>query len=281
MSVPPDWPNRAASRTVTAPPHRWHVQDLGEGPTVLLIHGAGASTHSWRGVMAALDGTRRVAVDLPAQGFTRAGDRNRLGLAAMTADLAAMLDQEGIVPDLIVGHSAGAAIAMRLALDLGQPPAGVVGVNAALARFPGPAAVVFPAMARAMAFNPLSGAVISRLIGSRTGVRGFVEGTGSRIDAEGLELYRRLVSRSDHVDGTLAMMAQWELGELLPDLPRVPAPVLFLTGARDRSVPESTSIDAARRIPGARHASRPDLGHLLHEEDPVWAAERIREMLPR
>ncbi len=280
MSVPPDWPHAEASRSVAAPPHRWHVQDVGTGPTVLMIHGAGASTHSWRNVVTALEGTRRVAVDLPGQGFTRIGDRNRLGLAATAADLADLLRQEEITPDLIVGHSAGAAVALRLALDLDTAPGAVIGVNAALARFPGPAAIVFPAMARAMAFNPLSGTVISRLIGSRPGVRGFVEGTGSRIDAAGLELYRRLVSRPDHVDGTLAMMAQWDLGELLPELDRISKPVLLLTGGRDRSVPERTSIDAARRIPGARHMSRPDLGHLLHEEDPAWAADRIREMLP-
>ena len=36
------------SRFVEAAGLRWHVQILGNGPTLLLVHGTGASTHSWR-----------------------------------------------------------------------------------------------------------------------------------------------------------------------------------------------------------------------------------------
>jgi len=45
-----DWPNRAASRKLRAGGVDWHVQILGRGPTLLLLHGTGASTHSWRDV---------------------------------------------------------------------------------------------------------------------------------------------------------------------------------------------------------------------------------------
>ena len=34
-----DWPNRAASRFVDAGQLRWHVQVMGEGPVLLLLHG--------------------------------------------------------------------------------------------------------------------------------------------------------------------------------------------------------------------------------------------------
>ena len=46
----PDWPHAALSVRMDYRPHRWHVQQAGSGPTVLLIHGAGGATHSWRGV---------------------------------------------------------------------------------------------------------------------------------------------------------------------------------------------------------------------------------------
>jgi magnesium chelatase accessory protein len=46
-----DWPNREASRFVDAAGMRWHVQVMGQGPVLLLLHGTGASTHSWRDVM--------------------------------------------------------------------------------------------------------------------------------------------------------------------------------------------------------------------------------------
>ncbi len=46
------WPNSGASRFVTAAGIRWHVQQMGSGPALLLVHGTGASTHSWREVLA-------------------------------------------------------------------------------------------------------------------------------------------------------------------------------------------------------------------------------------
>ena len=46
-----DWPNRTASRFVSAAGIVWHVQVAGEGPALLLLHGTGAATHSWAGVL--------------------------------------------------------------------------------------------------------------------------------------------------------------------------------------------------------------------------------------
>ncbi len=66
-----DWPNREASRFVTAGGLTWHVQEAGEGPVLLLVHGTGAATHSWRGLMPLLARDFRViAPDLPGHGFT-------------------------------------------------------------------------------------------------------------------------------------------------------------------------------------------------------------------
>ena len=47
-----DWPHRAASRFVDAAGLRWHLQEFGapQAPGLLLLHGTGAATHSWRGL---------------------------------------------------------------------------------------------------------------------------------------------------------------------------------------------------------------------------------------
>ena len=59
------------SRQVMHRPHRWHIQEAGKGPLLLLIHGAGGATHSFRSLFPLLAQTSRVvAVDLPGQGFT-------------------------------------------------------------------------------------------------------------------------------------------------------------------------------------------------------------------
>ncbi len=81
-------------------------------------------------------------------------------------------------------------------------------------------------------------------------MRRVIASTGSTLDATGLDLYRRLLTDSGHLDATLCMMANWSLPEVLPDLPRIGAPTLFLAGANDRAVPPETSLRAARRVPG-------------------------------
>ena len=46
-----------------------------------------------------------------------------------------------------------------------------------------------------------------------------IEGTGSVLDAEGLELYARLFRTRRHVAAAVGMMANWDLLALKRDLP--------------------------------------------------------------
>jgi magnesium chelatase accessory protein len=75
-----NWPFRDASRMVRVGRLDWHVQSLGdpEAPVALLVHGTGAATHSFRGLIPLLSGHYRViAMDLPGHGFT-CGARRRI-----------------------------------------------------------------------------------------------------------------------------------------------------------------------------------------------------------
>jgi magnesium chelatase accessory protein len=280
VRVPMGWPLREVSRAIHVRPHLWHVQVTGAGPTLLLLHGAGGATQSWRGLAPLLSPAFRLILpDLPGQGFTRLGDRSRSGLDAMAGDLAALLEDQGWRPDAVIGHSAGAALALRLAEILPEPPRAVVGLNAALGRFDGLQGVLFPALARLLALNPLVPQVFARLAGGEVQVRRLLDATGSAIDAEGLRLYRRLVSDPAHVDGTLAMMAQWQLDGLLARLPEIRLPVLLVVGTRDRAVPPAVSREAAARLPQAEVAELAGLGHLMHEEAPAAVAQILRPFL--
>jgi magnesium chelatase accessory protein len=273
------WPLASYSRMVLCRPHRWHVQVAGRGPTLLLIHGAGGATQSWRGLFPLLATDHHVvAVDLPGQGFTQLGARGRCGLDPMAEDLAALLSREGWRPSAIVGHSAGAAIALRLAeLGAGDPPA-VIGINAALANFRGVAGWLFPMLARMLALSPFTADLFAGTM-TESAVRSLIRATGSRLDDEGIALYLRLARDRAHVDATLAMMAQWRLEGLLARLPAIAAPVTLIAGAGDLAVPPETSEAAARRIPAARMVTIPALGHLAHEEEPVLIAAEIRRAL--
>ena len=65
------WLNVAICAAVARGPIRWHVQRMGAGPALLLLHGTGAATHSWRALAPLLaEHFTVVAPDLPGHGFT-------------------------------------------------------------------------------------------------------------------------------------------------------------------------------------------------------------------
>ncbi|MDJ0825346.1 MAG: alpha/beta fold hydrolase [Rhodobacter sp.] len=277
---PQDWPNRPASRRVYCPPHRWHVQEDGEGKTLLLLHGAGGATQTWRGLFPLLAKRYHVvAPDLPAQGFTQLGTRQRRGLDEMSEDLVQLCEQEQWRPYAIVGHSAGAAISLRLSELLTPKPRAIVGLNAALGEFDGVAGVLFPFLAKGFSAVPFAPDVLSRLIGTKRRVTQMLNATGSQIGANGLRSYMRLVRDPAHVKGTLLMMAQWRLKPLLSRLDHLDTPTLFLVGGNDQTVRPDISRNAAERMPNAVVKEFPGLGHLAHEEAPGDTADEIHRFV--
>ncbi len=273
-----DWPMRPASRFVEAAGLRWHVQTLGRGPVALLLHGTGGASFSWRGVAPLLAERFTVVIpDLPGHGFSAPAPTGGAGLPGMATGVAALLGALGLRPAALVGHSAGAAVAARMALDGLSAP--VVSFNGAFLPFKGLAGVLFPPMAKLLALNPLAPRAMA--LGARAMTAGLLDAMGPGVDAEGRALYRRMFENSGHVSGALAMMAAWDLASLARDLPRLPGPLELVVGEADRAVPPADARTVARRAPGARLRLLAGLGHLAHEERPDLAAAIVAEVHAR
>lgn len=273
-----DWPNREHSRFVEVGRVRWHVQVMGHGPVMLLLHGTGAATHSWRDVAPLLaEHFTVVAPDLPGHGFTTGRPVGGLSMPAMARAAGELLRSMNVEPDIIVGHSAGAAIALRMALDGLASPRRIVGIGSALLPFPGLAAKLFPAMARMLFVNPFAPHLMAGMA-RRSGETGrfLLRSTGSRIDAAGVGFYERLMTNSKHVEGAITMMANWDLEALKRDLPRVQVPLLLVHGEGDGAIPLSAAREATALIPWATLVPLAGLGHLAHEERPDEVADLIR-----
>ncbi len=274
------WPMAEHSRFVLHRPHRWHIQEAGKGPTLLLLHGAGGATQSWRGLFPLLARDHHViALDLPGQGFSQSGARHRLGLKGMAQDLAALITSEGWKIDAVIGHSAGVALALELASYADLREAKIIGINGALSTFKGVAGFLFPKMAKLLAAAPFTADLFAATASSPQNVARLILNTGSTLTQGDLSFYQRLVRDRSHVDGTLAMMAQWDLDPLLNTLPRMQIPALLLAGENDRAVPPDTSRKAAAQMQNAAFQMIPKLGHLMHEEDPALIAQEITAFL--
>ncbi len=321
-----DWPHREASQFVEAGGLRWHVQRWPAPPhavleglrqaqsertkeallssvqpdplttarpepveglrLALLLHGTGASTHSWRDLAPLLSQRFRVlAVDLPGHAFTgmpAAGtSAPQLSLPGMAQAVAQLLTALGEQPALIVGHSAGAAVAVRMALDGLASPQLIVGLNAALLPLRGLAGQVFSPVAKLMAGSAWVPKLFARHASDPSVARRLLESTGSQLDQRGLALYGRLVSNAGHAAGALAMMANWDLQTLADDLHRMHTPLALVVGMQDRTVRPSQA-DRVVGLLAAGHTTSitrlPGLGHLAHEEQPVEVAALIERL---
>jgi magnesium chelatase accessory protein len=265
-ALPSDWPFKAQSSLVSTGRQRFWTIDTGpkDAPTLLLLHGTGASGHSFARTIPGLAQSYRVITpDLPGHGCSP-GFSGRLGLDAMAQDLWTLCDTLQVQPQAIIGHSAGAAIGLRMA-EL-RPVPQVIGLNAALGEFDGAAAFLFPIIAKGLATLPFASSAITAFFGRPGTVERILTGTGSPLDPAGRAMYLRLVRDPDHVTGALGMMADWRLQGLLSRLPQTKTQVTLIASDGDRAVLAQVSIDAAKRIPGARLHLLPKLGHLAHEE---------------
>ena len=277
-----DWPNREASRFIQTGGLRWHVQVMGQGPVVLLVHGTGSATHSWRGVAPALAAHYTVvAPDLPGHGFT-ATPSNPSGftLPGVAQGIAALLRKLDLSPALSVGHSAGAAVAIRLCLDGTTTPAAVVSLNGALLPFPGMTNDFLGPVARLLAGSRIAAQAVTLFAGSRPSVDRLLRSTGSRIDPEGARLYARLVGNAVHVHGALALMANWDLRPLVRDLPTLAPRLLRVAGGNDGMVPPHEAYRVRALLSTAEVVPLRGLGHLAHEERPDDIVALLERTLP-
>ncbi len=215
-----DWPHRAESRFVEAAGLRWHVQEFGrpDAPELLLLHGTGAATHSWRGLAPLLAADFHVtAPDLPGHGFTDPLPDSELSLPGMARAVAGLMAALGRPPVLAAGHSRARPCWRGCASTAPSRPGCSRPSTAPWPRCGGgePAVPQHGADAVPEPVHPED----LRLDGRPRGGQAADRGDGSRLDPQGVELYRRLFARSGHVRGALGMMANWDLESLHRALP--------------------------------------------------------------
>ncbi|MGI5132892.1 alpha/beta fold hydrolase [Pseudonocardia sp. CA-107938] len=248
-----------------------HVERGGRsGPSVLLLHGSGASAAVWAPVLGALArrglGLRWITVDLPGHG--RSAPLPEYDHRSCAAAVAAAVAPDRYV-DLVIGHSLGGLVALALAdgtfgVRVGAVTAMAMKVRWTPEELAGRAALaakprrVFPDRdAAAERFARVSGLAAIAEADLATGIRAVDGGFALAADPR--------VSAAPPVSGV-------ELAEVVA---RAAAPVRLVCGSADPAVrPTDMSMTLGRPVqvvPGA--------GHNLHLELPAVVVGVIESQL--
>jgi non-heme chloroperoxidase len=236
------------------------------GCPVLFLHGITDSCRSFGPVLAHLPGS--VHAIAPSQrGHGNASLPETYRLVDFATDLAAFMDELGLERAIVVGHSMGASVAQRFALDHPERVGGLIlaGAFAALRR--NPDLVAFGETEVMQLKDPVD----------PTFVRAFQESTLARPIPE--PMLNLFVAESLKVPACVWRAAWAGLmdADLTPELSRISAPTLLVWGNKDTMALWSEQHSIVRAVPDARCETFLGAGHALHWEEPARFATLVAD----
>ncbi len=254
---------------------RLHLRDTGPrtAPVLLLLHGLGASLHTWEPWARALDSTYRVVrFDFPGHGLSAAdtdySDARTIRLVG------ALLDTLGVAKATVIGNSMGGRIAWRFAA---AHPARVEKL-----------VLMAPDGFASPGFEYDTPADVPAVLGVMRWVlpRPMLKANLAPAYADRAQLADSVVSRyydlmlaPGNRDALFARMQQTMLTDPVPFLRTITAPTLLVWGERDQMIPVSNAQDYLKVMPHARLVTLRALGHLPFEEAPARALVPVRAFL--
>jgi pimeloyl-ACP methyl ester carboxylesterase len=255
---------------VTIAGERLHLRDSGRDgagrdlPAVIMLHGFGASLHTWDAWTASLSGRYRVIrYDLPGFGLSPPRASGDYSLAADIAQLGAVMDSLGLARATLIGSSMGGKIAWHFAARFPGRVEKLVLISPDGFAQPGQRYGEAPRVGLALGLmtmflpKPLLRANLAPAYADPT-----------RLTDAIVTRYQDMMLAPGARRAMIARLRQSVLEDPAALLPKVTMPVLLLWGAQDRLIPVSNAEDYLRLLPDARLVRFPSLGHLPHEEGP-------------
>jgi pimeloyl-ACP methyl ester carboxylesterase len=256
----------AESSFTTVDGMRVHSSRRGRGPTIVLLHGSGASLHIFDGIAERLAGSFDVLrLDLPGFGITGPRPDRDYRIGTYVSFLHRFLGEHVAGDPILAGHSLGGQIAWSYALDHPRHLAGLVLMNAT-----GYPEKTVPLPLR-LARTPLLRSVLRRW-GSRTATArnlAAAAGQGSKaVDDAMIDRVHALMSRPGN-RSAFVDLANTDQPDRSAEIPAIRRPTLVL---------RSDLIDGqrfARDIEESREVVLPGVGHLMPAEAPDAVAAAI------
>ena len=257
------------------------------GRTIVLLHGFGASTFSWRDQLDLLSGDARViAFDRPAFGLTErplpgsySASNNPYALAASAEQTVKLMDALKVDRAVLVGHSAGGLVAAAVAAKYPERVEALVLEDPAIFQTGGVPSALKPLL-RTVQMRRIGPLIARQLAGPEGDAfirRAFFD--PAKVTTATLEGYRYPLKAKDWDKALWEFTAAPRDAAVANNLGSIAVPTLVVAGAEDRIV----SVDSIKRVAGAIRGARlvefPETGHIPHEERPAEFAAQVKEFL--
>ena len=264
-----------AERFVEVDGRQVYVEQQGAGQVVVLLHGFGESSYSWRQVMPELARSFRVvAPDLNGFGWTeRPRDPQSYTREGQERLVLGVLGALGVARAQFVGHSYGGSLTLFLASRHPELVRSMVLIDSAAPTYSD------DRRSRVASLRPLDSLFV-RLALTPRHIRGSLLASvyDPALVTPGLVrayLERLRVHGEDDAYYGLTARLRPAAGDL--ELERLALPALVVWGAEDRLIRVEAGRRAARRLPAGEFVTIPRCGHLPMEERP---AELLGLMVP-
>ena len=273
---------------------RVRVQIVGNGPTVVFVHGVNNSGTSWGPLAARMPGFRCLLLDRPGCGLserlTTRFDDVEAFVPFAEAMIVEVLDALDLETAHVVATSLGGYHALRTAaahpervrrvVEFSFPIGAPIGDTPWVMRLAG-----VRSLARLMARVPVNDRMVRSML-AQAGLRQAID--HGQVSPEAIDWFRALMNHTDtlrnDIDAAppiLHPIRGMNDSLLLSDdvLGRIRAPMLFLWGADDPFGGQTVAREFVPKIAGAELQLMPDAGHAPWMDDPVRAAVATAEFL--
>ncbi len=255
-----------ATATTTARTVRLHVRDSGprDAPAIVMLHGFGASLHTWQAWAEVLQSDHRVIrFDLPGSGLSPPDPSGTYTDARSMQLLLALMDQLGVPSATVVGHSIGGRLAWQFAATHANRVDKLVLLS--------PDGFASPGFDYGRAPEVPASFKLMRWVLPRPLLKMSLEPAyadpGLALNDELTTRYFELMRAPGSRDALLDRMAQTVLVDPRPVLARIQAPTLLLWGEQDQMIPIANAADYVKAVPSLTLLRLPGVGHLAQEED--------------
>jgi pimeloyl-ACP methyl ester carboxylesterase len=239
---------------------------VGKGEAIILIHGTGASLHTWEKWIDILSpGYRVISFDLPGFGLTGPDPNHNYQISRYTAILDSLMVKLKVDSFHIAGNSLGGLVAWHYTTQFPQKILTLNLIDAAGLPQPGKKPPFIFQLAKLPVLSTLLQKVTPKSIIEKSMLD--VYKNDLLVTEKLIDRYFELSLREGNRTAFVKRMSQLNEKLVVSDLKNITVPVLIQWGKDDRWIPLANAFEFQKLIPNAELIIY-DSGHVPMEENP-------------